>query len=76
MRLRRHPDTDTWDVVSIWSVATQQQVPVTEHQHRNRWEALLAGELNRSPQEARHAAERDIEAWLEREGVTDQSRLA
>jgi hypothetical protein len=66
IRLRPHVETDTWDVVSIWSETWQSPVPVSPPPRGNRWEALLAGKLNRSVEEALHAAERMIGAWLDR----------
>jgi hypothetical protein len=66
IRLRKHVETDTWDVVSIWSDATQSPLLVPAPPRGNRWEALLAGELNRSVAEALHAAERLIGSRLDR----------
>lgn len=73
-RLRRNVETDTWDVVSIWSDAAQSPVPVPPPLRGNRWEALLAGELNRSVDEALHASERIIGTWLDGHDAEQQPR--
>ena len=65
VRLRRHVETDTWDVVSIWSDAAQSPIPTPRPPRGNPWEALLAGELSRSVEEALRAAERIIGAYLD-----------
>jgi hypothetical protein len=66
IRLRRHVETDTWDVVSIWSETQRSPLPVPVAPPRDRWEDLLAGGLNRSVEKALQAAERCIETWLDR----------
>src|SRR5919205_1231616 len=70
LRLRRHVETDTWDVASIWSEAYQQYVPVCASRYENRWEALLAGELHRSVEEALRATQRIVADWLEQDEGT------
>jgi hypothetical protein len=75
IRLRKHLETDTWDVVSIWSEASQSPLPVPPIPRGSRWEALLAGEVSRSVAEALHAAERAIASWLDA-AVSEQHRQA
>lgn len=63
VRLRKNGETDTWDVVSVWSETWQCSIPVPPPPRADRWEALLAGTLNRSVGEGLQAAEMLIEEW-------------
>ena len=74
LRIRRHVETDTWDIASLWSERHQRFVPFETPRYQDRWEALLAGQLPRSIQEARHVAERTIDAWLNHPERGSQSR--
>ena len=64
VRLRRHAETGTWEVDRLWDRECGRAIPVAPKRRGDAWEALLSGELSRTPEEALQAAQRQIERWL------------